>query len=73
MEAIENPNNKTLDEALKEKSKNKKKVEKIRVVGCKECGLLFVIFIPLIFILDIILLPFEIVARILFRIMEGEW
>ena len=39
MEAIENPNNKTLDEALKEKSKNKKKVEKIRVVGCKECGM----------------------------------
>lgn len=35
--------------------------------------LLFVIFIPLVFILDIILLPFEIVARILFRIMEGEW
>lgn len=36
MEAIENPNNKTLDEALKEKSKTK---EKIRFIGCKECGM----------------------------------
>lgn len=36
MEAIENPNNKTLDEALKEKPKTK---EKISVIGCKECGM----------------------------------
>ena len=35
--------------------------------------LLFVILVPIIFLLDIILLPLEIIARILFRIFEGEW
>lgn len=35
--------------------------------------LLFVILAPIIFLLDIILLPLEIIARILFRIFEGEW
>lgn len=35
--------------------------------------LLFVILIPIAFLLDIVLLPLEIIARILFRIFEGEW
>ena len=35
--------------------------------------LLFVILLPIVFLLDILLLPLEIIARILFRIFEGEW
>lgn len=35
--------------------------------------LLFVMLIPIVFLLDIVLLPLEIIARILFRIFEGEW